>query len=69
MGGPGMTRQSSGWQVMMGYVTVENQRHTRRGITLNLLAHRLTHIYRGPTMCQALDYEDKPVSIAKELTV
>lgn len=69
MGGPGMTRQSRGWRVMTGYVTVENQRHTRRGITLNLLAHSLTHIYRGPTMCQALDYEDKPVSIAKELTV
>ena len=56
MGGPGMTRQSSGWQVMMGYVTVENQRHTRRGITLNLLAHRLTHIYRGPTMKLSLVY-------------
>lgn len=45
--------------MIAGYVIVENQRHTRRGITLNMLAHSLTHIYREPIMCQTLDYEDE----------
>lgn len=41
MGGLGMTRKSRG---MASYVTVESQRHTRRGIIPNL-AHSLTQVY------------------------
>lgn len=44
MGGLGMTRKSRVCWGMASYVTVESQRHTRRGIIPNL-ARSLTQVY------------------------